>query len=144
MDVKLVGNGPVLLVDDNPDDLEIGRRVFLESKVKNQVVLLRNGKQVIDYMSEVKEGSAVSPSMVLLDINMPGLDGHAVLCNIRKEQVFHELPKIVMFTASNDPSDMERCQKAGADGYMVKPWGIDEYVAFVNSLVPETAPYMKS
>lgn len=132
---KLVGDGPVVIVDDNSDHLEISRTVFEASEVKNEVRIFQGGQELFEYLDKVEKKAEAMPSIILLDINMPNYDGFQIIKKIRGSESFKNYPIIVTFTSSNDPSDMLRSQAAGANSHMVKPWGIDEFIDFVNSLV---------
>ncbi len=134
--VKLKGEGPVVVVDDNPDSLRLARFVFEQSIIRNKLLLFESGAALLMYLQGVKAGKSEPPSMVLLDINMPPPNGHETLQIIRAEEVFQSSPPIVMLTASNDQSDLDRSKEAGADGYQVKPFEVKDYIYFLNSLAP--------
>jgi CheY-like chemotaxis protein len=76
------------------------------------------------------------PAVVLLDINMPGLDGFEVLQRIREREAFAQLPVIMMLTNSDNPRDIERAAELGANGFQTKPATMKEYVRFFDSLAP--------
>jgi CheY-like chemotaxis protein len=98
------------------------------------MVLLQDGDSLLDFMGSVRRGSTPMPALILLDINMPGMNGFDVLRQIKKLEEFRELPAIVMFTASNEDSDRVKAQSLGADGYWTKPYGIDAYVQFFSQI----------
>ncbi len=133
--MKISGTGPVIVVDDDVDALRIARAVFDMSAVKNKLVLLNNGLELLEYLDHVSEGSKPMPSLVLLDINMQVPNGHETLRAIRSRTPFREAPCIVMFTASNNSEDIETALAEGANGYQVKPFGLEEFISFVDSLV---------
>ena len=93
-------------------------------------------EQLLDHLEDVNSGKCEMPSVIFLDVNMPLLDGFETVMAVRKNEHFKERPEIVMFTVSNNPEDMERALSVGANGYKVKPFGVDEFVQFANSLIP--------
>lgn len=133
--LKLKGNGPVIVVDDDPDARNLARIVFKLSTSTHPLVLLESGTDLLQYLNDVVKGKAEMPSIVLLDINMPAPNGHETLQAIRAQETFLTLPKIVMLTASNDPDDEQRALGAGANAYQVKPFQLDDFIDFANSLV---------
>lgn len=137
MEIKLNGNGPLIVVDDDRDALRLAEIVFQESEVQNKVVLLDSGAKLLQYLEDVCAAKAEMPCIVLLDINMPDCSGFEVLRMIRSREQFRAMPIIVMLTASNDAEDIARSVQGGANGYQVKPFELEEFIRFANSLVPE-------
>ena len=135
MSAKLSGSGPVVLVDDDRDALRLCQIVFGESKVTNRLLLMHSGTELLRYLRSTDPQDPDFPSLVLLDINMPDYNGFEVLTAVRKLPHCDRLPMIVMLTASNQDRDIERAMKLGANGYQVKPFGIDEFIAFASSLL---------
>lgn len=133
--IKLEGEGPVVFVDDDPDARNIASAVFQMSSVKNEVLLLSNGKELVKHLDLVNTGAAEKPSIIFLDVNMPPPDGHETLQLLRTRGQFFDLPKIIIFTVSNDPRDVAKAIDAGADAYMIKPFGLNEFVDLANSLI---------
>ncbi|MGY2895821.1 response regulator [Deinococcus sp. UYEF24] len=109
----------VLLVDDNPNDLELALEVLGQGQDRTQVVTAQGGPEAMAYL-ETHRGQCERPSLVLLDLNMPQLDGLGVLDAIRADAALHDIP-VVMLTTSREPSDIQACYKRGANGYLVKP-----------------------
>lgn len=132
---RIAGSGPVVMVDDSESDAFLARKCFERSSVPNEFVWLKSGEELIDFLGKVRTGKSPMPAVVLLDINMPGIDGFEALANIRSEPDFREIPVITMLTNSNDPRDVKKSQDLGANGYFTKPSDIDDFVAFYDSLV---------
>jgi CheY-like chemotaxis protein len=109
----------VLLVDDNPNDLELALEVLGGGLNAPQVVTAQGGPEALAYL-ETHRGKCDRPSLVLLDLNMPKLDGLGVLDAIRADAALHDIP-VVMLTTSREQSDIQACYKRGANGYLVKP-----------------------
>ncbi len=133
--VRITGSGPVAIVDDSGDALDIAERVFRESNVKNSILRYEGGEPFLAYLQMAARGKADVPSMILLDISMPEPDGFEVLRALRSHELFKNLP-VVMLTSSNDEDDVKRALDMGANGYQVKPFGITKFVEFANSLLP--------
>ncbi|WP_407540014.1 response regulator [Deinococcus radiomollis] len=109
----------VLLVDDNPNDLELALEVLGQGHTDAQVVTAQGGPEAMAYL-ETHRDQCERPSLVLLDLNMPQLDGLGVLDAIRADAALHDIP-VVMLTTSREQSDIQACYKRGANGYLVKP-----------------------
>ena len=130
----LVGEGPVILVDDNEDALRLASAVFGIVELKNTLLLLNSGTKLVAYLEKVQVNEAVMPSVVLLDINMPTPNGFETLKKIRDNPTFAVKPKIIMLTASNDDKDKDRALTAGANDYQVKPFDLTEFLEFAKAL----------
>ncbi len=125
---------PVVMVDDNETDLDIGRRFYRFSGLGNPFLAMSSGLALLDYLKLVELGEAPCPSVVLLDVNMPQLSGFETLERIREKDAFKEAPVIVMLTNSDNPRDIERSIALGANGYQAKYFEVDDFVRFVTSL----------
>lgn len=132
--VKIYGDGPIMVIDDDKDFLALITEVFEESVVANPLVLSSSGSEGIQYLEESLKGEKPKPVLVLLDINMPGMDGFQTLKKIRAIQEFKQIPVVTMLSSSDDERDITKSKEHGADDYKVKPFGFDEFVALINSL----------
>lgn len=114
----------ILLVDDNHDDYEATVRSLKRNHFMNPVQWCKNGQQALDYIYKQGEfagnPSVVRPDLVLLDLNMPGIDGRAVLEKVKSDPETCSIP-IVVLTTSNDSKDIEHCYRIGASTYIQKP-----------------------
>ncbi|HEU5125708.1 MAG TPA: response regulator [Verrucomicrobiae bacterium] len=121
----------ILLVDDNEDDIFIMRTVFRKVGISNPVQVLTNGEEAIHYLSG--EGAFADrerfplPAIILLDLNMPRVNGFEVLNWIRKQPGLKRLI-VEVLTASSRPGDVERAFDAGANSYLVKPSRMEELI----------------
>jgi CheY-like chemotaxis protein len=131
---RIHGDGPLIMVDDSKTDVYLALRCYGRSRLKNQFVPLYSGDEFIKYMDAVQEGKKQMPSIVLLDVNMPGRSGFEVLSELRNRAEFNEVPPIAMLSNSDDPKDAQRSRELGADGFHTKPTQIVNYVAFFDSL----------
>jgi CheY-like chemotaxis protein len=135
--VRQRGDGPVVLVDDSTDDTLVARRCYERSTLGNPFLSFSDGEDFLGHLDTVAQGKSPMPSLVLLDINMPGKDGFEVLDAVRSQPRFAEMPIVMMLTNSDNPRDIERAREHGADAFQTKPLRTKEYVAFFDSLAPE-------
>jgi len=108
----------VLIVDDCADQLELMQLAIVSLGIRRRVFALTSGEEAI---SAIERG-AVQPALVLLDVNMPGLDGPASLVRLRQLPATRRTP-IVMLSTSDRVQDVQRCIDAGANSYVSKPTG---------------------
>lgn len=130
--IVIPGDQPILVLDDNEIDRMVIEQVLRRSLLRNEVRLFGAGEDLLAFLEDVERGDAPFPSLILIDINMPGLDGHEVLQRIRSRAAFDDLPVIAMLTSSIVDADRDRAMAHGANDYIVKAVGIDAYVAQFN------------
>ena len=128
------GSGPVIVVDDNETDAMLTRRCFEKSDLRNEFVWLPSGAELLDYLEQVENASAPMPALIMLDINMPGLDGFETLRRMREQPQFRTIPTLFMYSSSSAPEDEARAIKLGANGYVQKPSDISALISFFDSL----------
>lgn len=127
---------PILLVEDNPRDLDLSLRALARTNLANEVVVARDGEEAWNYLA--REGSYAerprgNPAVVLLDLKLPKLDGVEVLDRIRKHPDMEQLP-VVMLTASREQTDVARSYALGVNAYVVKPLGFAEFLEAIRDL----------
>jgi CheY-like chemotaxis protein len=125
---------PVIMVDDSDDDILLARLCYDASSMKNPFVPLTSGQALLAYLDGVEAGENEMPALVLLDINMPGLDGFEVLSRVRNRPMFANEPIIMMLTHSDYPADEATSRDLGANGFKTKPFERTKYIAFFDSL----------
>lgn len=127
----------ILLVDDNPDDVEMTLIAFRKSNIVNEVVVATDGQAALDYLfgTGAWEGrdSLVMPHMVLLDLNMSKVGGLQVLRRMRADPRTKLLP-VVILTTSNEDRDIISSYDLGANSYVRKPVDFDQFVEAVRNL----------
>lgn len=111
-------NASILICDDDEDDLYLVKSVFNDTKFSNQTVYLKNGVELLDYLQDQKNETAVG--LVLLDLNMPKMDGREALKMIKSNPEFRRIPVIIL-TTSNSPQDIHQCYELGANCFITKP-----------------------
>ena len=131
------GDGPVILVDDDEVDIEILTRSFGRSKLSETRELLSfmSGESFLEHMVEVDQEMHAVPSIVLLDINMPRMNGFEVLDELRRYDQFVEVPAVMFVSNTDNPHDIERCRERGA-GFQEKFDSMAGSVAFFDGLLP--------
>jgi two-component system response regulator len=121
----------ILLVEDNPDDVELTRIAFREAKVANHLVVVNDGAQALDYLfargAFAERNADDLPSIVLLDLNLPKVDGREVLQAIRANEKTRSLP-VVVLTTSTEPFDVEASYALGVNSYIQKPVDFERFV----------------
>ena len=127
----------ILLVEDNPDDVELTRLAFVEAGEPHRLHVVSDGAEALDYLlargRHADRDPAGLPALVLLDLNLPRLDGHEVLQAIRAEDATRRLP-VVVLTTSIEPSDVDRAYAVGANSYLQKPVEFDRFVDVVRHI----------
>lgn len=123
-------SGIILLVEDNPDDLELALRAFEKSKVVNRVVVARDGQEALEYLFASGPHAGRSgdddPQVVLLDLKLPKLDGLSVLRRIREDERTRRIP-VVVLTSSQEESDLIASYDLGANSFVRKPVDFAEF-----------------
>ncbi len=130
-----VENLPILLVEDNPQDVELTLRAFRKRKLSNPVHVARDGEEAVDYIHRRGRfaGDAPIPGVVLLDIRLPKVDGIEVLRQMRAHATYRTVP-VVMLTTSKDDTDIRRCYELGVNSYIVKPVDFDKFLGVVEQI----------
>lgn len=112
-------NRPILLVEDNPVDVELTLRAFARRKLANPVEVARDGEEVLAMMDRWEQGDLL-PVAILLDLKLPRVDGLEVLRRLKTHERFRTLP-VVVLTSSAEDRDIETAYRLGANSYIVKP-----------------------
>ena len=132
-----MNNRPILLVEDNPDDVELTVMALKESKITNPVVVARNGVEALDYLfgtgSHAGRDVSLQPVVVLLDIKLPLLSGIDVLRRMREDDRTRRTP-VVMLTSSDEREDIAATYDLGANSYVRKPVDFAEFIEAVRQL----------
>jgi two-component system response regulator len=127
----------ILLVEDNPDDEELTLRALDRNLIANQVVVAHDGEEALDYVfgrgAWAGRDPADLPALILLDLNLPKLDGLGVLRQIRADERTRRAP-VVILTSSREQQDLVRGYDLGANSYVRKPVEFDEFVEAVRQL----------
>ena len=129
---------PVLLVEDDDDDVAIARRAFEKGRIGNPLYVVGDGEEALEYLRQTGRysdpGAAPRPSLILLDLNMPRVDGREVLRIIKRDEDLRLIP-VVVLTTSSDARDVLSCYRAGANTYVTKPLDFEEFLGAVMTIV---------
>jgi two-component system, response regulator len=128
---------PILLVEDNPDDEALALRAFAKINISNRIIVARDGVEALDYLfatgAHAGRDESSDPSVVLLDLKLPKIDGLAVLKKIRENDATKILP-VVILTSSKEEQDLVQGYNLGANSYVRKPIDFNEFVQAVSQL----------
>ncbi len=114
----------VLLVEDSVSDVELSREALAETGHRARLTVQATGEDAIAFLKHCVAVGEDIPDLVLLDLNLPGLDGHLVLRWIRQSEALQAVP-VVILSSSGASSDVARAYASGASGYVRKPQGFD-------------------
>ena len=121
----------ILIVDDDADDREIVKDAFTAASNANEYIFLENGDKLLEYL-ENNAGNGL-PSLILMDLNMPGKDGRDILREIKTDQRFLSIP-IIVFTTSSSDKDKATSYSLGANCFLTKPDTFQKLVALAKSI----------
>jgi len=128
--------GRILMVEDDPKDVELTLTALEEYNLANEVVITRDGEQALDYLyyrGEYKTRSSGNPAVMLLDLKLPKVDGLEVLKQIKSDGELRMIP-VVVLTSSKEEKDMVASYKLGVNAYVVKPVDFHEFVNAIKEL----------
>ena len=129
--------GIILLVEDNPDDVELTLLSLQKHNISNEVVVVRDGAEALDYLfttgAYAERDRSIMPAVVLLDLKLPKIDGLEVLRCLRADERTKLLP-VVILTSSKEEQDMLNGYKLGANSYVRKPVDFDQFSDAVKQL----------
>ena len=127
----------ILFIEDSDDDFFAAERAFMKAGLRNSIRRLTNGDQAVEYLFRRGEFSqpntAPLPGIILLDLNLPGLDGRDVLRMIKADSNLRKIPVIVL-TTSNAEKDIEQCYLDGANTYVQKPVELKDFILAITRL----------
>jgi len=128
--------GRILMVEDDPKDVELTLTALEEYNLANEVIVTRDGEQALDYLycrGEYKTRSSGNPAVMLLDLKLPKVDGLEVLKQIKSNGELRMIP-VVVLTSSKEEKDMVASYKLGVNAYVVKPVDFHEFVNAIKEL----------
>lgn len=117
---------PILLVEDNPMDLDLTRRAFSRRKLLNPIEVARDGEEALAWMRRWDEGAPI-PVLILLDLKLPRVNGLEVLRRYKEHPIYRSIP-VVVLTTSNEDRDIETAYQLGANSYIVKPVEFEKFI----------------
>lgn len=128
----------VLIVEDNEDDYEATRRSFVRNHLVNPLIWSRSAEDALQVLrsgnpTHTGEQAECRPDLILLDLNMPGMDGRRFLEIVKADERLKSIP-VVVLTTSSDTADIERCYQLGASTYIQKPVSFDGLTQAVSTM----------
>ena len=127
---------PIVLVEDNPKDLELTLVALGKTHLANEVIVLRDGAEALEYLTcagSYRDRLKGNPAVVLLDLKLPKIDGLQVLEAIKGNPELQSIP-VVMLTSSREERDLLQSYKLGVNAYVVKPVGFKEFLEVIQDL----------
>ena len=125
---------PILLVEDNPMDVDLTFEAFKEHCVPNPIVVCRDGEEALRYMTDHSTAAdTMFPILVLLDLRLPKVDGIEVLRQVRGDDAWKRVP-VVVLTTSRETQDLDAAYRLGVNSYVVKPVDFLDFAEVVNRI----------
>jgi len=132
-----VNSKTILLVEDNPSDIDLTIRAFQRERITNELVVADDGQEALDYLfgTGKYKGRDITqqPTLILLDLKLPIIDGPEVLRRIRQDRLTHRLP-VVVLTSSREEQDLAICYDLGVNSYIRKPVDFTQFSEAVKHL----------
>ncbi len=117
----------ILFIEDNPGDVRLTLEALKEAKINNQIIIARDGEEALAYLyNRGKNAGYPKPDIVLLDLNLPRLDGREVLKIVKSDPTLRRIP-VIVFTTSSAEEDILRAYELNANAYVTKPVDINDF-----------------
>ena len=126
----------ILLVEDDPGHARLIERNLRRAHITNEIVVFSDGQEALDYLFKENGHSGAQhgmPLLVLLDLNLPGLDGYQVLARLKTDERTRHIPVIIL-TTTDDPREIERCYALGCNVYITKPVEYEHFTEAIRKL----------
>ncbi len=137
----------ILLVEDNEGDIILTTEAFKDMKLENKISVVKDGEEALRFLKKKGEyAGAATPQLVLMDINLPGMDGKQLLEIIKKDEELKEIP-VVMLTCSDNDADISECYDKHVNWYITKPIDYEKYTKVMHEIEAfyvSFVPYPKS
>lgn len=132
--MRMSNNQLILIVEDSDDDFEATMRAFKKiGNLSNPIMRCEDGQQALDYVDKPWSETHPKPGIILLDLNLPGIDGRNVLKQLKSNPKVMDVPVIVL-TTSDDQRDIDACYELGANTYIQKPVLLDAFFQSIQRL----------
>jgi len=123
----------ILLVEDNPNDVEITVRALKKGQVSNRLTVARDGREALDILEDLKREPAGAPGLILLDLNLPKVSGLEVLQQIKSDPLTRRIPVIVLTTSTRE-EDVVRTYDLGVNTFITKPVRFEDFIQVVSTI----------
>lgn len=124
----------IFLIDDNPGDIRLTKEALKEAKLCQNLRMASAGTEALAMLRQWSEEEGALPDVILLDVNLPGMDGLDVLAEIKSDNKLKRIP-VIMLSTSTAEKDLLRAYEGYANCYLVKPVSFEEFVAEITSLI---------
>ena len=128
-----IDNVTILLVEDDPGHARLIEKNLRRANIRNEIVMLGDGQQALDYLCDGGRISSEVPLLVLLDLNLPVLDGYQVLARMKADERMRHIPVIVL-TTTDDAREVSRCYELGCNVYVTKPVDYEQFSEAIRQL----------
>ena len=124
----------ILIIDDSPSDAELAVQAFKQGKLSNEIMVVADGKEALSYLRKKgKYADVIRPDLILLDLNLPKLDGYAVLKEIKQDESLKSIP-VVILTTSEDEKDVQAAYRLQASAFITKPVDFVKFVSVAKDI----------
>lgn len=124
----------ILLIEDNPGDIDLAREALEDSKVLNRVQAVMDGEEAMAYLyRQGRYTDTVRPDLIILDLNLPKKNGREVLAEIKSDDILKRIP-VVILTTSREEEDILRTYDLHANCYITKPFDLDQFLGVIKSI----------
>lgn len=123
----------ILLVEDNPGDRELAREALAQSKIKNNLTIVVDGEEALAYLQQGPANKNIRPDLILLDLNLPKIDGREVLAEIKKDSSLKTIPVVILTTSQNE-IDILESYNLQANCYITKPIDFKQFLKVIQSI----------
>ena len=129
------GNAPIeiLLAEDNLGDVFLAKKAFSNSKIKNNITVANDGEHLLSILNKADQNGTKVPDLILLDLNMPKVNGKQALAEIKKDDKLKKIPVIIL-SSSKSEQDIAESYDLHANSYLVKPVSLEQYKNLVKSI----------
>lgn len=136
--MKVENHHPLLIIEDSDEDFTALTRMMNKANLDNPIYRCEDGEEALDFLyheGEYEDESlAPRPSLIVLDLNLPGTDGREVLAELKSDRDLQTIP-VVIFSTSSNPKDINACYRHGISGYIVKPMNSDRLNKLVQTFL---------
>ena len=125
----------VLLAEDNPGDVFLIRRCFKKTNSKHNLIVAHDGEEAVNYLQNAinHQVGHILPDIILLDLNLPKMDGREVLAQIKNETILKNIP-VIVFSSSSATADIQSSYELNANCYVVKPYDLDDFSSTIENV----------
>ena len=124
----------ILLVEDNEGDVLLTKEALLEGKIVNEISVVNDGEEAIEFLEKILENRETKlPDLILLDVNLPKINGHEVLKHIKQQDNLKQIP-VIMLTTSSSEKDIQSSYKNHANCYITKPIEVEDFIKAVGEI----------